>query len=109
MGTNWVTGLEEEQSPYRLELAGMDGALSMVAVTIKFFNIEEGGFTIALDGESAMNTAIASAENLKIHQSCYDILQDIRNRLKLMPDGIEIKWRHVKGENESRFLGDNER
>ena len=50
MGTNWVTGLEDEQSPYRSELAGIDGALSMVAVIIKFFNIEEGGFEIALDG-----------------------------------------------------------
>ena len=102
VGTNWVTGLEDEQSPYRSELAGIDGALSMLAVIIKFFNIEEGGFEIALDGQSAMNSAIASVENLKIHQSCYDILQDIRNRLKLMPEGITIKWRHVEGHQKEK-------
>lgn len=102
MGINWVPGTEEEQNPYRSELAGIDGALSMLAVIIKYYEIEEGGFELALDGQSAMNSAKKSITNLKIQQSSYDILQDIRNRLKILPEGIKVKWRHVEGHQKEK-------
>ena len=59
VGVNWVPGTKEDQDPYRSELAGVDGGLSMIAVLIKFFNITEGGIEFALDGESALSLRTA--------------------------------------------------
>ena len=101
-GMNWVVGTKQDQNPYRSEIAGIDGALSMVAIIVQFFNIDQGGIEIALDGQSTLNRAKDSIDDLKIGQSCYDILQDIRNRLKLLPKGINIKWRHVEGHQKEK-------
>jgi len=96
VGMDWCPGIKEEQNSYRSELAGIDGGLSMIAVILKFFDITEGGIEIALDGDSALNSAKASREFLNSFQSSYDLLQDIRNRLTAIPEGIKIKWRWVK-------------
>ena len=69
----------------------------MIKILVQFFNIKHGGIEIALDGESALNSAKKSMNYLYIKQSCYDILQDICNRIKSLPEGINIKWRHVEG------------
>ncbi len=102
VGKNWVPGSKEDQNPYRSELAGIDGGLSMLAIIIQFFNIEQGQIEIALDGLSALNQAKKCIKNLLITQSCYDLLQDISNRLKMLPEGIKIKWRHVEGHQKEK-------
>lgn len=91
IGMNWVPGTKEEQDPYRSELAGINGGLSMIAIILTAFDIIEGKIEIALDGLSALRRSKDSINNLKIMQSSYDILQDTRNRIKKLPAGIDIK------------------
>ena len=74
----------------------------MLTVLVQYFEIEQGKIKIALDGESAMNSAKKSITDLFINQLCYNILHDISNRLKLLPDGITIKWRHVLGHQKEK-------
>ena len=54
----------------------------------------EGGITIALDGESALIQAKGNWP-LCISQPCFDMLQDIRTRIDLLP--IKITWKWVEG------------
>jgi hypothetical protein len=56
----------------------------VLKILVQFFNIEHGGIKITLDGESALNSAKKSTNYLYIKQSCYDILQDIHNRIKTL-------------------------
>jgi hypothetical protein len=93
-GDNWVPGLSSDQSAYRSELAGISGILAALALITQHYNITNGSITIALDGESALD--IASADDpLKIFRPDFDILQDIRVRLSLLP--ITVNWRWVEG------------
>ena len=71
---HWVPGSKEDQNPYRSELAGINGALSMIVVLVQFFESEQGTIEIALDGESAMNRAKKSVIDLLINQLFYNIL-----------------------------------
>jgi hypothetical protein len=89
-GDNWVTGLPTDQSAYQSELAGIVGILSAVAVIIQQYDITKGSITIALDGESALDQASAETP-LKIDQADFDILQDIREQLHILP--IKVKWK----------------
>lgn len=73
----------------------MDGILSALAVIVKHYGIKEGGIEIALDGLSAMKQASTDNYYISIHQSYFNIIQDIRNRIKMLP--IEIKWCWVEG------------
>ena len=50
----FVTGLPDEQSSYRSELARVLGVLTCVEALVKFYKISDGSITIALDGESAI-------------------------------------------------------
>ena len=50
-GANFVTGLPDEQSSYRSELAGVLGVLTCVEAFVKFYKISDGSITIVLDGE----------------------------------------------------------
>ena len=99
-GYNWVPGQPDDQNPYRSELAGMNGVLSAIAVIVKYYGIKEGEIEIALDGLSAMKQASTEDYHLSIHQSCFDIIQDIRNRIEMLP--IKIKWRWVEGHQKER-------
>ena len=49
-----VTGLPEEQSSFRSELAFVLGVLTCVEALVKFYKIQQGLITIALDRESAI-------------------------------------------------------
>ena len=53
-GNNWVTGLDEDQSAYRSELAGVIAALTILDVLVRHHNITDEAVTIALDGDSAL-------------------------------------------------------
>ena len=93
-GCNWVPGLENEQSAYRSELAGISGLLASLKIIVKKFKITSGSIEIGLDGESAKDQA-EDDYFLKIQQSSFDIILDIRRRVKELP--INIKWRWIKG------------
>jgi hypothetical protein len=65
-----------------------------VAVIIQQYDITKGSITIALDGESALDQ-VSSETPLKINQADFDILQDIQERLHILP--IKVKWKWVEG------------
>jgi hypothetical protein len=70
-----------------------------VAVIIQQYDITKGSIRIALDGESALDQT--SAENpLKIDQADFDILQDIRERLHILP--IKAGWKWVEGHQDKK-------
>lgn len=76
-GANFVTGLPEEQTAHRSELAGVLGVLTSVDALVHFYGIDSGSITIALDGESA-SREFESGWPLRIDQKCFDYLQVVR-------------------------------
>ena len=91
---NWVPGTARERSAYRSELKGPCGALAIVAIFVQFFEIEDGGITLALDGESPLKQCQGTWP-LSVDQKSFDILQDIRARVASLP--IKVSWKWVEG------------
>ena len=98
-GRAFVTGEAEIQSAYRSELSGIDGCLTLLEILVKVYNIQEGEVEIALDSQSALNQA-SESEYLCASQTSFDILQDIRGRLRQLP--IDIKWKWVEGHQDEK-------
>ena len=98
-GRTFVTGEAEIQSVYRSELSGIDGCLTLIEIPVKVYNIQEGEVEIALDSQLALNQA-SESEYLCASQTSFDILQDIRGRLRQLP--IDIKWKWVEGHQDKK-------
>ena len=98
---NWSPGTKSDQSAYRSELTGVDSILSALAILVKQYKITSGGITIALDCDTALKTCPPN-KPLNIQQPSFDVLQDIRNRIKMLP--IIIKWRWVQGHQKEKGL-----
>ena len=60
---------------------------------------KKGVITIALDCETALKTC-AKSDPLSIKMKCFDILQDIRTRLNILP--IKVLWRWVEGHQQEK-------
>ena len=99
IGANWSPGTSTNQLAYRSELTGIDSILSALAILVKQFNIKKGEITVALDCSTALKTC-PPTNPLKIQILSFDILQDIRNRLLLLP--IMVKWRWVEGHQKEK-------
>jgi hypothetical protein len=102
---NWVPGL----ASHRSKLAGVAGILSAVAIIIQHYDITTGSVTIALDGQSALDVASVDTP-MKIDRPDFDLIQDIRTRLSILP--ITVKWKWVEGhqkQNESQWIGGQKR
>ena len=69
-GENWVIGPDKSQSAYRNELAGVIAGLSIIDILVRHHNITDGGVTLALDGEKAMQEC-AGDWPLSIDQKVY--------------------------------------
>jgi hypothetical protein len=100
-GYNWVTGTKEDQSSYRSEAAGVSGALAVLDVLVKYYHIESGSVTIALDGLLALQQC-AGDWPLSIDQPCFDVLQDVRGRLKALPITVDFRW--VEGHQDDKGI-----
>jgi hypothetical protein len=74
MGYNWVTGTKEDQSSYRSEAAGVNGALAVLDMLVKHYHIESGSVTIALDGLLALQQCAGDWPLSIVDQSCFDVL-----------------------------------
>ena len=94
LGFNWVPGMPSHQSPFRSELSGIDGVLTSLEIIVFFHDITSGTITIGIDCTGAMNWA-KSDFPLRSFQPSFDILQDIRERLEMLP--ITVHWRWVEG------------
>jgi hypothetical protein len=101
VGYNWVTGTKEDQSSYRSEAAGVSGALAILDVLVKHYHIESGPVTIAFDGLSALQQC-AGDWPLSIDQLCFDVLQDIRGRIKELPITVDFGW--VEGHQDDKGM-----
>ena len=77
---------------YRSELTGVDCILAVLAILVRHYKIKKGAITIAFDCATALKTC-AKTDPLSINMKCFDILQDIRNRMDILP--IEVLWRWV--------------
>ena len=84
---NWSPGTKEDQTPYRSESTGVDCILAVLAILAKHYNIKIGVNAIALYCESSLKTSDKS-DPPSIKMKCFDILQDIRKRLHILP--IEV-------------------
>jgi len=100
-GVNWVLSSPIDQSAYRSELTGIVGILATTAIIVQHYGIVTGGMTIALDGESALDEACGEWP-LSIDQASYDLLQEIRNRVRELP--IDVKWKWVEGHQKEKGI-----
>ena len=89
-----MTGLGEDQSAYRSELAGVIATLTILDVLVRHHNITEGVVTIPLDGDS---TLIQSGGDwpLSVDQPSFNYLQVIQAWIKLSP--LKFSFCYVKG------------
>lgn len=94
IGVNTVPGNSTEQSAYRSELAGVSGIIHMLKLLCVKCKITKGSVKIGLDGEQAMKAAGGSWP-LKYEQADYDLIKDIRNKIKALP--IQITWQWIEG------------
>jgi hypothetical protein len=75
---NMVPGWEDDQSPYRSELTGIVGNLTLLLTVCYSFDIQSGSVTLALDGDSATKQGMMQVDTtipLKADQSHFDLLQ----------------------------------
>jgi hypothetical protein len=66
----------------------------MLKLLCKKFKITQGLVQIGLDGDQALKAA-AGASPLKAAQADYDLIKDIRVKIKALP--ITITWIWIKG------------
>jgi ribonuclease HI len=94
ISTNDVPGNREDQSAYRSELAGIEGALAIIESLCKVHDIQDGAITIGLDGQQALLEA-GGDWPLSPTQAAYDMLFDIRSKIRRLP--ITVHWKWIKG------------
>ena len=70
------------------------GLVVSIGLICKSYNITQGSVEIVLDGEEAMK-AIFAEEDPKVDAPCYDIIKDIRRKIKALP--VTVTGRHIKG------------
>jgi hypothetical protein len=93
-GVNAVPGSPQEKSPYRAELVGISGVISIVKCVCEQYDIQAGTIEMGLDGEQAMKAAFEDWP-LNPAQPDFDLLSDIR--AKLAKSKITWKWRWIRG------------
>ena len=91
-----MPGPSSGQSPYRSELAGFDGFLSMVEVFVQVYDIVDGHITLGYDCTSAEQQATGDWP-LTTSQPSFDLLQDICHRIAQCPiKFIGEKLMHIR-------------
>jgi hypothetical protein len=94
ISVNAVPGHRQEQSAYRSELAGIEGALAILESVCTVHDIQQGAATIGLDGQQALIEASGDWP-LNPSRADFDMLTDIRAKVKRLP--ITIHWKWIKG------------
>jgi ribonuclease HI len=99
VSVNSVPGNWNEQSAYRSELAGISGSLAITAAVCHIHDIQEGSITFGLDGNQALKAA-AGDWPLNPERPDFDLITDIRAKLRKLP--IQVHWKWVKGHQDDR-------
>ena len=91
LGMNEIPGSDQDQSPYRAELGGILGVIATVNCLCRLHSISSGAIECRLDGEQAMKHASGS-NPLDPQQPSFDLLVDIRNKIKQSPLVWSFAW-----------------
>jgi hypothetical protein len=91
MGGNEIPGYSTEQSSYRAELGGIEGIIALVDCVVQVHSITSGSIRVGLDGEQAMLNA-GGDWPLRPGQPDFDMLQDIRTKIKNSPLSWQFFW-----------------
>ena len=94
MCVNAPPGHGDEQSSYRSELAGIAGTLALVSSICQIHDISSGSITIGLDGDQALTQASGDWP-LSPSQADFDMLHDIRAKIRRLP--ITMHWKWIEG------------
>ena len=92
---NTVPGRPEDQDPYRAELAGISGGLSLLTWICNHFNISQGHITICCDGLQALKDVEYFYKSQYFpdpKKASYDMICDIRVKMKLLPMSLSFQW-----------------
>ncbi len=103
-GSNIVPGSSEDHDSYRAELGGVMGVVVTLALICSLHNVLSGSIEIGLDGEEAMKSIFAEGEP-KVDASAYDMITDIRRKLRSLP--IVVTGRHIKGHQDKEVHRSN--
>ena len=93
-GRNIVPGHINDLHSYRAELGGVMGIVTALTLLCKLHHITQGSIEIGLDGDSALQ-AVMRDEDPKAHDPSYDLILEIRRKLKALP--ITVSGRHIQG------------
>ena len=99
VGFNEIPGAQEDQPPYRSELGGISGILATVDCICRVHSITTGSINCRLDGIQAMFHA-SRTDPLDHQRASFDLLTDIRNKLKASPLTWTFDW--VEGHQDDR-------
>jgi hypothetical protein len=91
VGVNAIPGNCNEQSAYRSELAGILGSIAITAAICQLHDIQDGSITFGLDGIQALRAA-AGNWPLNPEPPDFDLITDIRAKLKRLPIWVHWKW-----------------
>jgi hypothetical protein len=94
VSVNAVPGNCDEQSAYRSELAGISGSLAVTAAVCRVHDIQDGSITFGLDGRQAL-LAAAGDWPLNPERPDFDLITDIRAKLRKLP--VKVSWKWVEG------------
>jgi hypothetical protein len=94
VSVNAVPGNRDEQSAYRSELAGISGSLAVTAAVCRIHDIQAGSITFGLDGRQAL-LAAAGDWPLNPERPDFDLITDIRVKLRKLP--VTVHWKWVEG------------
>ena len=88
---NWSPGILINQLVYRNELTGVDSILSALAILVKQLNIKKGRNHCCFRLFYSSITCLL-INPLMILMPSFDVLQDIRNILKLLLITVKRRW-----------------
>jgi hypothetical protein len=99
IGVNTVPGFTEDHSTYRSELSAVSGIIATVDCICSAHGVLSGAIEVGLDGDQAMK-ACSGLWPLKADQVDFDLLQDIRAKIKHSP--LVWHWRWIEGHQDDK-------
>jgi hypothetical protein len=100
VGVNSIPGEKEDQTSYRSEIGGVSGIVETVAILCARYSITSGALEVGLDGDQAMKNIFG---NWPLHpkQADYDLLKDLRKKIKESPVTWTGRW--VEGHQDDQL------
>jgi hypothetical protein len=91
IGVNRTPSNPSDQLPYRAELSGISGILSLLLLLCQIHDTKQGSIRISLDDDSAMKEA-SGLHPLHADQPSFDLLSDIRRKIAALPLTLQFVW-----------------